>query len=75
VGRILRCPSSPPIESVRNRLAGIEHERARRLAKPSHPARRWIATEAGMIILTEPIFAAIFGQLLMGDRLSGLLVV
>ena len=50
VGRILRFPSSsPPIESVRDRLPGIEHERARRLAKPSPPARRWMATEAGML--------------------------
>ena len=34
--------------------------------------QRLSAVETGMIILTEPIFAAIFGQLLMGDRLSGL---
>jgi drug/metabolite transporter (DMT)-like permease len=33
--------------------------------------QRLSAVETGMIILTEPIFAAIFGQLLMGDRLSG----
>jgi drug/metabolite transporter (DMT)-like permease len=33
--------------------------------------QRLSAVETGMIILTEPIFAAVFGQLLMGDRLSG----
>lgn len=37
--------------------------------------QRLSAVETGMIILTEPIFAAIFGQLLMGDQLSGLQVV
>ena len=34
--------------------------------------QRLSAVETGMIILTEPIFAAIFGQLLMGDQLNGL---
>jgi hypothetical protein len=32
--------------------------------------QRLSAVETGMIILTEPIFAVIFGQLLMGDRLA-----
>ena len=33
--------------------------------------QRLSAVETGMIILTEPIFAAVFGQWLMGDRLTG----
>jgi drug/metabolite transporter (DMT)-like permease len=37
----------------------------------SYVQQRLSAVETGMIILTEPIFAAVFGQLLMGDRLSG----
>ena len=36
--------------------------------------QRLSAVETGMIILTEPIFASIFGQVLMGDRLNGLQV-
>jgi drug/metabolite transporter (DMT)-like permease len=34
--------------------------------------QRLSAVETGMIILTEPIFAAVFGWLLAGDRLTGL---
>jgi drug/metabolite transporter (DMT)-like permease len=34
--------------------------------------QRLSAVETAMIILTEPIFAAVFGYLLHGDRLSGL---
>ncbi len=36
--------------------------------------QRLSAVETGMIILTEPIFAALFGQWLMGDRLTALQV-
>jgi drug/metabolite transporter (DMT)-like permease len=34
--------------------------------------QRLSAVETGLIILTEPIFAALFGWLLAGDRLTGL---
>lgn len=34
--------------------------------------QRLSAVQTGMIILTEPIFAAVFGWLLAGDRLTGL---
>jgi drug/metabolite transporter (DMT)-like permease len=34
--------------------------------------QRLSAVQTGMIILTEPIFAAVFGWLLAGERLTGL---
>lgn len=37
--------------------------------------QRLSAVETGMIMLTESIFAAIFGQVLMGDRLRGAQIV
>ncbi len=37
--------------------------------------KRLSAVEAGMIMITEPVFAALFGRLLAGDRLSGLQLV
>ncbi len=40
----------------------------------TYAQQRLSAVETGMIILAEPIFAAFFGWLLAGDRLTGLQV-